>query len=189
MQYLQQHTLQYSQLVTILAIYFNTSYRRYLRTDSTISYGCQMNNYSSHFTIIHWTPATIPWYSSISAPPSFHRPCTPSSYSVIAIKAKCVCQALFQRVTHRMGSQQFSTAGGMRPSHKRMPTKLCVMVEAKTDHLGVPATKLNLTCWPPTLSGCFRQSQVSHGCWENYLLQTVHFCLYHAWLIQPKSIL
>ena len=30
-------------------------------------------------------------------------------------------------------------AGGMRPSHKRMPTKLCVMVEAGTDHPGVPA--------------------------------------------------
>ena len=33
----------------------------------------------------------------------------------------------------------YQYAGGMRPSHKRMPTKLCVMVEAGTDHPGVPA--------------------------------------------------
>ena len=31
------------------------------------------------------------------------------------------------------------TAGGMRPSRKRMPTKLCVMVEARSDQPGVPA--------------------------------------------------
>ena len=30
-------------------------------------------------------------------------------------------------------------AGGMRPSCKRMPTKLCMMVEAGADHPGVPA--------------------------------------------------
>ena len=32
-----------------------------------------------------------------------------------------------------------TSAGGMQPSRKRMPTKLCVMVEAETAHLGVPA--------------------------------------------------
>ena len=31
------------------------------------------------------------------------------------------------------------SAGGMRPSCKRMPTKLCMMVEAGADHPGVPA--------------------------------------------------
>ena len=30
-------------------------------------------------------------------------------------------------------------AGGMRPSCKRMPAKLCMMVEAGADHPGVPA--------------------------------------------------
>ena len=30
-------------------------------------------------------------------------------------------------------------AGGTRPSCKRMPTKLCMMVEAGADHPGVPA--------------------------------------------------
>ena len=30
-------------------------------------------------------------------------------------------------------------AGGMRPSRKRMPTKLCVMVEARFDQPDVPA--------------------------------------------------
>ena len=33
----------------------------------------------------------------------------------------------------------FTIAGGMRPSRKRMPTKLCVMVETRSDQPGVPA--------------------------------------------------
>ena len=32
-----------------------------------------------------------------------------------------------------------SSAGGMRLSRKRMPTKLCVIVEARSDQPGVPA--------------------------------------------------
>ena len=36
-------------------------------------------------------------------------------------------------------------AGGMRPSRKRMPTKLCMMVEARSDQPGVPAC---LNCCP-----------------------------------------
>ena len=40
------------------------------------------------------------------------------------------------------------TAGGMRPSCKRMPTKLCMMVEAGADHPGVPAL-----LWLPVVQG------------------------------------
>ena len=75
----------------------------------------------------------------------------------------CVCLSLCVCVSNsvpKSDPQKISIAGGMRPSHKRMPTKLCVMVEAKTDHLGVPATKLNLTCWPPN---SFRLFQAESG--------------------------
>ena len=44
----------------------------------------------------------------------------------------CVCEHLKRCKTSNL-------AGGMRPSCKRMPTKLCMMVEAGADHPGVPA--------------------------------------------------
>jgi len=37
------------------------------------------------------------------------------------------------------GMNMIEYAGGMRPSCKPMPTKLCMMVEAGADHPGVPA--------------------------------------------------
>ena len=168
--------------MTILVIYVNTPYRRYFSTDSTISYGCQMNNYYSwDFTIIHWIPATIPWHSSISAPPSLHRPRTPSSYSVIAIKAKCVCQALFQRVTHRMGLKQFSTAGGHRRTIELCPTKLSMETS------GYPAWPAGRTCSVNQNRLLLYQKarlfrlQVVHECSEKYLLLTHRFAVFtHA---------
>ena len=37
----------------------------------------------------------------------------------------------------------------MRPSCKRMPTKLCMMVEAGADHPGVPARISDMGCGQP----------------------------------------
>ena len=52
--------------------------------------------------------------------------------------------------SHKVPFGFFSfSAGGMRPSRKRMPTKLCVMVEARSDQPGVPAC---LKCCPSCCS-------------------------------------
>ena len=48
----------------------------------------------------------------------------------------CVCDLWSHKVP--VGLFPFS-AGGMRLSRRRMPTKLCVIVEARSDQPGVPA--------------------------------------------------
>ena len=63
------------------------------------------------------------------------------------IHVTCVCVTRLKRRTtsigcHFMFSFYRNHARGMRPSCKRMPTKLCMMVEARADHPGVPATYL-----------------------------------------------
>ena len=116
------------------------------------------------------------------SPPSFHRPRTPSSYSVIAIKAKCVCQALFQRVTHRMSSKQVSTAGGHRRTIELCPTKLSMETS------GYPAWPAGRTCSVNQNRLLLYQKarlvrlQVVHECSEKYLLLTHRFAVFtHAW--------
>ena len=49
-----------------------------------------------------------------------------------ASQCVCVCHLIY------IGVYDFH-AGGTRPSRKRVPTKLCVMVEARSDQPGVPA--------------------------------------------------
>ena len=58
----------------------------------------------------------------------------------------CVC------VNHLKRCKTSNFAGGMRPSCKRMPTKLCMMVEAGADHPGVPALPFQ----------CFQQWDVAN---------------------------
>ena len=52
------------------------------------------------------------------------------------ISSVCVCSLWSHKVP--FGLFPFS-AGGMRPARKHTPTKLCVMVEARSDQPGVPA--------------------------------------------------
>ena len=81
--------------------------------------------------------------SSFSSPPEHCDPnprCVCVTLGIIGILSDCsrFCELL---------------AGGMRPSRKRMPTKLCVMVEARSDQPGVPAC---LNCCPScySISSC-----------------------------------
>ena len=100
-----------------------------------------------HYTTVYWNSLTLSsiihlsTYCHPSSSRARHVSPPPLSQSYSHKGQVCVSNSV-----PKSESQQTSRAGGMRPSHKRMPTKLCVMVEAKTDHLGVPATKLNLTC-------------------------------------------
>ena len=50
----------------------------------------------------------------------------------------CVCNLWSHKVPVGLFDWLISSRG-MRPSRKRMPTKLCVMVEARSDQPGVPA--------------------------------------------------
>ena len=147
----------------------------------------QMSNYSFQFIIIHWTSATIPWYSSISASPSSPRPRTPSPYSVIAIKAKCVCQALFQRVTHKKVRSNSSQQGVPEMHTGLAPTKTPVC------HLWYQSGTLdwrtcqNIVILPfsvqPWTWGCCRYLyRLVMTCSKNYLLPTHRFAVItHAW--------
>ena len=51
----------------------------------------------------------------------------------------CVCVYPLESKGSCRIAFDFLIAGGTRPSRKRMPTKLCVMVEARSDQPGVPA--------------------------------------------------
>ena len=75
--------------------------------------------------LLNYTPPLLHHFESPPAGSSCGKPCAP--FCVISFSRLSIF-TVFQQV-----------AGGMRPSHKRMPTKLCVMVEAGTDHPGVPA--------------------------------------------------
>ena len=55
-------------------------------------------------------------------------------------------------VNHLKRCKTSNLAGGMRPSCKRMPTKLCMMMEAGADHPGVPALPFQ----------CFQQWDVAN---------------------------
>ena len=64
-----------------------------------------------HYITVHWNSLTFS-FSSISLRNPLHplpKPIIPHHlhpYSLIAIKARCVCQTLFQRVIHNMIQQQ-----------------------------------------------------------------------------------
>ena len=52
----------------------------------------------------------------------------------------CVCQTLFQRVIHSMGSKQFRIAGGQPREHSWLPNEEgYATTDMETDHLHVPA--------------------------------------------------
>ena len=93
----------------------------------------------------------------------------------------CVCQALFQRVTHRMGSKQFSTAGGHRRTIELCPTKLSMETS------GYPAWPAGRTCSVNQNRLLLYQKarlfrlQVVHECSEKYFLLTHRFAVFtHA---------
>ena len=89
------------------------------------------------------------------------------------VSAVCVCVTRLKRRKtsigcHFMFSFYRNHAGGTRPSCKRMPTKLCMMVEARADHPGVPATYLFLR-WdeakPKNLHADFLVLYFDTSCW------------------------
>ena len=95
----------------------------------------------------------------------------------------CVCVTRLKRRKtsigcHFMFSFYRNHAGGMRPSCKRMPTKLCMMVEARADHPGVPATYLFLR-WdeakPKNLHADFLVLYFDTSCWTTCTVLAIWF--------------
>ena len=60
----------------------------------------------------------------------------------------------------------------MRPSCKRMPTKLCMMVEAGADHPGVPARFSDMGCGQP---------KNHHAVSEQFILDDDLFAVFGVW--------
>ena len=65
----------------------------------------------------------------------FARPLHSTSEFAKIVLSKCVNHLKRCKIT----SNFFCFCRSMGPSCKRMPTKLCMMVEARADHPGVPA--------------------------------------------------
>ena len=60
----------------------------------------------------------------------------------------------------------------MRPSCKRMPTKLCMMVEAGADHPGVPARFSDMGCGQP---------KNHHAASKQFILDDDLFAVFGVW--------
>ena len=92
--------------------------------------------------------------------------------SMFPMNWMCVC---VEHLNRCKTSCLFSTAGGTRPSRKRMPTKLCVTVEAQSDQLYVPAISKLVIILPFTLKSWVFRWLLRRG-----LLSKTSLIL-HAW--------
>ena len=103
-------------------------------------------------------------------------------YTVFIGLAWCVCVCVrvncYNKRYYHVTSIFHEWAGGMRPSCKRMPTKLCMMVEARADHPGVPATYLFLR-WdeakPKNLHADFLVLYFDTSCWTTCTVFAIWF--------------